>query len=92
MIQTRSYLSMQLARARSHWTISRLKWMKQRPPMYGNIIVISRITRAGLEQAGADTLCRLISAKIKASYIYGMEYLAAHNVTKFKSGSGVASP
>ena len=44
---------------------------------------LSAMTRAGLEQAGADTLCRLISAKIKASYIYGLEYLAAHNVTKF---------
>ena len=50
--------------------------------MYG-IIICSAITRAGLEQAGADTLCRLISTKIKASYIYGLEYLAANNVTKF---------
>jgi hypothetical protein len=44
---------------------------------------LSAITRAGLEQAGADTLRRLISAKIKASYIYGLEHRAAYNVTKF---------
>jgi hypothetical protein len=41
------------------------------------------MARAGLDQISADDLRRLVASKIKASYIYRLEYLASFDVTKF---------
>jgi hypothetical protein len=43
----------------------------------------SAIGQAGLANADADKFRQIIAAKIKASYIYGLEYIAAYDVTKF---------
>lgn len=43
----------------------------------------SGIARAGLAQADEDEFRQVISAKIKASYIYDLKYLSDHDVTKF---------
>jgi len=43
----------------------------------------SVMARAGLDQINADDLRHLLASKIKASYIYRLEYRAEFDVTKF---------
>ena len=43
----------------------------------------SSIARAGLEQVSSDEIKALVASKIKASYIYRLEYLSKYDVIKF---------